>query len=705
MVKAHPASLEISLESARSVFHNTVESGILVFVFLILCSGILRAEDISTIDLSSAVTMVERDLFAENILWDDPNVTWSIPNLVAGARIRVESPFPRTYTFRIAIPRNSYPEPVLHIPVSYQAIQVFQGGRLIYRYGEYDTHGVIPWPPHVIRLDPASREQFVYLRIFSRVGYIGLGVPSLTSRSTHLETILKRNWMQAALSPIFFVAGAISIVAFFRMNRERVFLWFGLLALLIGAYSISNRIMQIQHILYDSPLFWYTTEFISLASLPLFAGAFFRSILPFRKTIGLLIATHCLFIITAIGMHLAGRDFLDLLFPDLYLTLVSAVILQVLVIIEAIRGNREMRIILVGTLFFLFCVAHDAFVFAFSIRLALMAWTLVQLAPVGFLVYLLFLGYIVGHRYVEEKNKAQQLRIKEQLLLIHAYERFVPESFMKLLEKRSIIEVSLGDSISRSMTVMFSDIRSFTDISESLTPSQNFSFLNDYLRRMGPCIRDGGGFIDKYIGDAIMALFPNNCEDALRAAIRMRKLLLDYNRERIRTGLAPIETGTGIHYGSVILGTIGEDERMEGTVISDTVNLASRLEGLTKHYGAAIVVSQPFLDEMTSRDEFSVRSLGRVRVKGKSDAVSIFEVFDGDADEQFQLKSQTRNEFEAGLQSFLDRDFARAEDVLSAVVAVNPRDKAAHLILARSAHLEKTGVPPDWEPVETMLAK
>ena len=170
-------------------------------------------------------------------------------------------------------------------------------------------------------------------------------------------------------------------------------------------------------------------------------------------------------------------------------------------------------------------------------------------------------------------------------------ERFVPQAFLAIVGKPSIVEVELGDNKRRNMTILFSDIRNFTTLSEAMTPDENFAFINAYLERMGPVIRDHNGFIDKYIGDAIMALF-ESADDAVRAGLGMLETLEAFNAERRAAGQEPIGIGVGINTGTLMMGTIGEKHRMDGTVISDAVNLASRIESLTKTYHVGLLVSQ-----------------------------------------------------------------------------------------------------------------
>ncbi|MEC4984976.1 MAG: ATP-binding protein [Oscillatoria sp. PMC 1068.18] len=278
-----------------------------------------------------------------------------------------------------------------------------------------------------------------------------------------------------------------------------------------------------------------------------------------------------------------------------------------------------------------------------------------------------------------------------------AYGRFVPREFLKFLERESIIDVQLGDQVQQKMTVLFSDIRSFTSISESMSPKQNFDFLNSYLSRVGPVIRSRNGFIDKYIGDAVMALFPDNPDDALQAAIEMQRQVALYNSESYAQGYPAISIGVGLHTGNLMLGTIGEKERMESTVISDAVNLASRLEGLTKGYGANIVVSDRTLFSLPDSQRYSYRFLGRVRVKGKRAPVAVFEVFDSDAQALKRLKLQTRSDFEQAVVLFHQESYPDATEKFQKLLAINPQDRAVALYLERCQKALRYKMSGGWD--------
>jgi two-component system sensor histidine kinase ChiS len=252
------------------------------------------------------------------------------------------------------------------------------------------------------------------------------------------------------------------------------------------------------------------------------------------------------------------------------------------------------------------------------------------------------------------------------------------------------------------MTVLFSDIRTFTSMSEQMTPQENFNFINAYLGRVSPVIREHNGFIDKYIGDAIMALFPGHPQDALEAAIAMQEELAAYNQNRRQKARQPIHIGVGLHCGRVMLGTVGEAARMEGTVISDAVNLAYRLEELTKLYGAAILVSEQTLNSLDENGRYTARFLGRVRVKGKTEVVSVLEILDGAPAEEAALKQQTREDFECGLRHYLDQKMEEARECFERVTAVHPADQAAQLYLRRVNRFLEYGIPADWEGAEVL---
>ncbi|MEH2195505.1 MAG: AAA family ATPase [Nostoc sp.] len=260
-----------------------------------------------------------------------------------------------------------------------------------------------------------------------------------------------------------------------------------------------------------------------------------------------------------------------------------------------------------------------------------------------------------------------------------AYERFVPSQFLQFLNKQSIIDVQLGDQVQREMSVLFTDIRAFTTLSESMTPAENFRFINSYLSRMEPIILENNGFIDKYIGDAIMALFAGDADDAVLAGIAMLQTLTTYNEKRQAKGYLPIQIGIGINTGSLILGTVGGLNRMDGTVISDAVNLAARIEGLTKTFNAPLLITNQTFERLQNSDRYGIRVVGQVKVKGKMNAVTVHEVFAADPPKVSAGKTATLQLFASALACYEQQQFAAAAEYFQDCLQQNPWDQVAQM--------------------------
>ena len=202
--------------------------------------------------------------------------------------------------------------------------------------------------------------------------------------------------------------------------------------------------------------------------------------------------------------------------------------------------------------------------------------------------------------------------------------RFVPTAFLKAIGRDKITDVQLGDQVEKEVTVVFTDIRSFTTISEGMTPKQNFEFVKEYAGRMGPIIEAHGGFVNQYMGDGILAIFQDGVTPALEACIAMQDDIKKYNLLLEKKDQKPIRVGMGLHKGPLIMGIIGDETRRDATIISDAVNTAARIESTTKQYKYDILLSGEVEANLEAKGRFSLDLVGDILVKGRKEPVEIY---------------------------------------------------------------------------------
>ncbi|MFQ3670558.1 MAG: adenylate/guanylate cyclase domain-containing protein [Verrucomicrobiia bacterium] len=291
------------------------------------------------------------------------------------------------------------------------------------------------------------------------------------------------------------------------------------------------------------------------------------------------------------------------------------------------------------------------------------------------------------------------------------FERYMSKNVVReILDQREAYEALLGGT-RKPVTVLFSDVRGFTTLTESADSTKLVEQLNQYLTAMVGCVFQAGGTLDKFIGDAVMAVWGNTLEadpraDARRGvlcALDMLKALRELNEIWQCMGTAPFHIGIGLNHGEVIVGNMGSPERMEFTVIGDAVNLASRLESLTKEYGLELIIGEKLAELV--RDDFHLQSVDLVQVKGKTQPVEIFTVH-GPSNQP--LPPDLLNylqPFEQGIRAFRARDFTGALIAFRQALAARPDDfLAADYIEQAEACLIKPP-PPDWTGVRVMTKK
>ncbi len=363
---------------------------------------------------------------------------------------------------------------------------------------------------------------------------------------------------------------------------------------------------------------------------------------------------------------------------------------------EILKRNRDALLMMVSILILMAAMILDI----------LTGRAILNLPPLLTYIFVLFvitMALILVNRFVSLQEET--ISLNKQLVRFNAASRrFVPFEFLSLLEKGSIVDVNLGDQVQKEMAILFSDIRGFTSLSEMMTPRENIDFINSYLRRMGPVIRQNGGFIDKYIGDAIMALFATSPESAICSSIDMHEKLYMWNESRQKHQMVPVRIGVGIHVGRLMLGTIGENERLEGTVIADSVNLASRIESLTKLYGASVLISGDTKDTLKSPERYQLRLVDRVRVKGKNTPVELYELLDVLPSSELELRLKQFTRFNQAMQHYAEGNIDDAE-VLFMEIYRESKDTASGVLIRRCRSLKEKGLPENWDGTTTLTSK
>jgi len=261
---------------------------------------------------------------------------------------------------------------------------------------------------------------------------------------------------------------------------------------------------------------------------------------------------------------------------------------------------------------------------------------------------------------------------------------------------------------SEEVTVLFSDIRSFTTLTESLGPQGTVEMLNEYFAIMVDCITEEGGMLDKFIGDAIMAAFGipvahvDDEDRAMRASIKMLTSLADWNVERIAKGLPAIDHGLGLNTGSVVTGNIGSPKRMDYTMIGDDVNLAARLESACKHYHAHMLISENTYKRL--KGTYRIRDIDDVIVKGKTEPVRVYEVLDYHTEETFPNLMDCVGNFTEGRNSYRNGEWDKAIESFKYVLNANPNDALSGFFIERCERL-KAEDPKDWDGIWVMKKK
>ncbi len=612
----------------------------------------------------------------------------------------------------------------IRVPVIADSHELYINGKMVGGAGKISADGEIrrkssqPGVYHIpLQLLQLNDSNTIALRVGDDVGWGGIVTSDFfIGKSELLDRKFQKFVMwNSSIVIILLFLGVYFIILYFGRRQEKSYLHFSLLTtigsfVLFGYFSFPYWVVDsfwFNHFIFHSGLniaimfaFFYAYTFFEYQPDRIFkiitvcSGLLFFILLltPFSHSILKFYAHVTLTIALTI-------DFIGFIFL-LY------------IIIKSIKLEKlGAKTIGFGGLVAILCFLNDILGY-------LQIMEIRRLGTEGTVIFLVCMSFAMALKFAKVYDETD--RLNESLEISHrklfktnkTFEKFVPRQFLTRIATEGLENIELGKAQSDYVTMLFSDIRSFTELTEKMAPQDIMDFLNSYLKLMNRPIHTQMGFIDKFIGDAIMAIFdlpdlPDSEEayNAIQAAVDMQYVLADYNQKSQDQIFYPLNIGIGIHSGRVVIGTVGSLDRMESTVLGDAVNLASRLEGLTKYYGANIIVSHETISLLEDPAVFSMRELDWVRVKGRTGGVKIYEIFDADPETSKEYKLKSKDRFSEGLNLRSQKDWKNASKLFRSIIKENKADTAAQRVLDDIKRLRRMDLPDSWDGAIDMQNK
>ncbi|MCX7811141.1 MAG: hypothetical protein N2247_09535 [Leptospiraceae bacterium] len=596
-------------------------------------------------------------------------------------------------TYRLKITHVPYPMMLgLKIPHMNSSYHLYINGELIAKNGEIDPEKKIFLPQHLPLIkffENRSPELDIILHVANLSDNLG-GIWSPIELGPEKQIIISF-WKSIGIELFFF--GVILIMGIYHLflpffrKKEKASLFFGLFCLLIALRVAVTGEKFLLQLFPDFPWeFHIKIEYLSIyLGLPTFSYYLFYAfrdpsnqsnrwnIKNFFSQEFYYPIINFIFLFTV--PFILITIFTNILFFGKFLKiyqifLIISSIYLFYGIILATYKNKEGAI---------FSFLGIIFVFVTLINDILYAKRIIHtgyLIPFGFFVFILFQSLTLAYKFSQSFFKNEELtnHLKELLLV---FEKFIPKEFLELLNKRDITKIQLGDQTEKEMCVLFSDIRKFTSISEKLTPQENFRFINLYLSFIEPTIRENRGFIDKYLGDGFMALFPASAESAVMASIQIQTKIKEFNAFIFEKNFEPIKVGIGIHLGNLMLGVVGSESHMETTVISDAVNTAARLEKINKDFGTDILITESVLNKLSKIDDYKFRYIGTILLRGKQNPVKIYEIYNHYDEFLIEHYEKTKEDFYKAISLFTKNHIRESMDIFEEILKNNPYDNPA----------------------------
>jgi class 3 adenylate cyclase len=529
--------------------------------------------------------------------------------------------------------------------------------------------------------------------------------PLLVGRSANVTALaheraknaqLTSTAVSAALSAVFLMVALYHVLVWLMRRSLDGYLWFGVFAFVANAYLTVVAFTGTALLPLSLPEAATLGNFVGALTNAAFIEFLFRYLAQTRPPKHWRVYQALLVVISGLGLV----PHVGLAWSVSMPVVLLKVLVPVLGLVEIIRfirkGSRDAWFLLGGIIFGVLGAPLELLAENRGMDLPLSP------GQVAFGAWMITMAVALARQFARTLDDVDA-RNKELAETNRAIQRFVPFAFLTVLGKKSVREVNRGDSVGATMTVMFCDLRGFTALAEKLGPEQTFSFINQYLAMMEPRIHAAGGFINQYLGDGIMALFPS-ADSAVDAAVGMARAVESINGARAKANESQLRIGIGVHTGQLMLGTIGGGDQLDSGVVGDCVNTAARLEGITKMYGACVLISGDTMQKLTRPERFALRPLDFVRAKGKSEPLSLIELLDAEPKERRSKKVESRGRFELALAHYRKGAFADAASAFRSLAEADPGDGAAAAFRDRCGELE-ANPPAAWDGVLALTRK
>lgn len=613
-------------------------------------------------------------------------------------------------TYRLTVLLNTL-EPFAGLKFLYvsTAFNLYVNGMLVTAFGkvaQQSEFAAAGFHANIAYLNLTQKKMDIVLHVSNFAAIKGGLFQAIHFGKLHdIEQIEKAN-----LSFELFLCGSILVMGIYHLGlfairrRESSPLYFAMLCFCIVVYTLTSGETNIHYMVPD--MSWELCSKLNILSfylsIPIFLmflqvlypNEFLPYSLKIIQLLGIIFAA--IVIVTPTKIHAYTLQFYEII-------AISSLLYAVYILILGVLRKREgSAIFLAGFLVVFVTIINDILYDNEIIHTG-------RLIPFGLFVFILSQSILLSSRFSQAFVDAERLfgdlvaNCTKNTRLIEVFQKFVPVQFVHRIARQGLEEIKFGQPETAAITILFSDIRSFTTMAEAMSAEDLFFFLNAYFKRMYGPIHNNHGFIDKFIGDAIMVIFERQDEsgtqqaqDAVQAAVDMQKALAIYNQERQINNYQVMQIGVGIHSGQAIIGTIGTEDRMESTVLGDDVNLASRLEGLTKYYGVSIVISYDTLSLLHNKRSFKYRELDWLKVKGKRTPVLIYEVYNADSVEIQKYKRTNGLLLKKGLYLRHIQEWDQAIAAFQEALQNWPDDVSAKNHIQRCEQLKQDPPAKDW---------